>query len=222
MSIQAVFWDYDNTILSTAEAHFRKHQKVLSRYGIELDETDRQRIYENNGHQNWDWIQNRWGLSCSKNDYLEAIDFEFQKEIINIEIRPGVMELFEWIKKLKLPQAIITNARKSSAKRVLDEKNITPFMDFILFKEDYEGRKPDPSPYLKGFEQMQLLLGKSIESKQALAIEDDPKGVISAHKAGLIVVQRKFNEKEVDSPYADYCCFHKEAFVKIVKNLLQK
>jgi hypothetical protein len=28
MTIQAVFWDYDNTILETADAHWKKHQTV--------------------------------------------------------------------------------------------------------------------------------------------------------------------------------------------------
>ena len=93
-------------------------------------------------------------------------------------------------------------------------------MLFILFKEDYEGRKPEPTPYLRGFEKMEEMLNKKIEPKRCLVIEDDPKGVESAHKAGAIVIQRKLNEEEGDSPYADYCCFHEEDFIQIVKNLL--
>jgi beta-phosphoglucomutase-like phosphatase (HAD superfamily) len=91
----------------------------------------------------------------------------------------------------------------------------------ILFKEDYNGRKPEPTPYLSGFEKMGIILKEAIEPGRCIAIEDDPNGVKSAHKAGAIVVHRKLNEDEADSPYADYCCFHKEDFIKIMKILLK-
>lgn len=219
--IQAVFWDYDNTILATAEAHWRKHQTVLARYQIELSENYRKRIYENNGSQNWCWLKNELGLNVLEKEYLEEIDIEFHRHMCTLEMRPGVAELLEFIKNIGIPQAIITNARKNSAKPVLDEKKISSFMKFILYKEDYEGRKPAPAPYLRGFEKMELLTGKAIEPKRCLVIEDDPLGVESAHKAGSIVIQRKLNENDSDSPYADYNCFFKDDFIKIVKSLLE-
>lgn len=221
MMIQAVFWDYDNTILASAEAHWKKHQTVLARHGIELCESYRKRIYENNGSQNWVWLKQELGLEVAEKEYLEAIDFEFQRHMSSLEMRSGVAELFDLIENLRIPQAIITNARKNSAKPVLDKKNITSRMEFILFKEDYEGRKPQPAPYLRGFEKMELLMGKSLEPKRCLVIEDDPLGVESAHKAGGIVIQRKLNENEQASPYANYSCFLKDDFIKIGKTLLE-
>lgn len=221
MTIQAVFWDYDNTILATADCHWNKHQTVLARQGIELPESFRKRIYENNGSQNWNWLKNELGLNVPEKEYLEAIDWEFQRHIIDLEMRPGVSELFNLIEHLGIPQAIITNARKNSAKPVLDEKKITSRMQFILFKEDYAGRKPEPEPYLCGFKKMELLTKKTIEPKRCLVIEDDPLGVESAHKAGAIVIQRRLHENEMGSPYADYSCFQKDDFLKIVKSLLK-
>lgn len=140
--------------------------------------------------------------------------------MIKLEVRPGVTELFELIEKLGIPQGIITNARRNSAEPVLNEKKITSLMRLILFKEDYKGRKPEPTPYLSGFEKMGIILNETIEPKRCIAIEDDPNGVESAHEAGAIVVHRKLSEDEADSPYADYCCFHKDDFIKIIKTLL--
>ncbi len=221
MKIQAIFWDYDNTILSTADSHWSKHETVLSKHGIQLNEKFKKRIYENNGSQNWDWLKKELGLKVDEKAYLEEIDAEFQKHMLKLEMRSGVEELFKMIEYLNIPQAIITNARRNSAKPILDEKKITPKMQFIFFKEDYEGRKPDPAPYLRGFEKMEHILKKTIEPNRCLAIEDDPKGVESAHKAGAIVIHRKLSEDEMDSPYADYCCFHKEDFIKTVENLIK-
>ena len=219
--IRAVFWDYYNTILETADAHWNKHKTVLARHGIELKETFRKRIYENNGNQNWEWMKEALALKIPQKEYLEAVDAEFQNYMINLEMRPGVQELFTLINTLKIPQAIITNARQTSAKPVLEEKNIAPLMKFILFKEDYEGRKPDPTPYLCGIKKMAEILSTLLLPKECLAIEDDPKGVDSAHRAGATVIHRKLSENEADSPYADYCCFHKEDFLKIMSRLLR-
>ncbi len=220
MSIQAVFWDYDNTILATADAHWKKHQTVLATHGIQLDEVFKKKIYANNGNQNWEWMSQELGLKVPQEEYLKAVDREFQQYMLNLEMRPGVAELFTLIKNLGLPQGIITNARRNSAEPVLDERGITSFMRLILFKEDYQGRKPEPTPYLSGFEKMGILLKESIEPKRCIVIEDDPNGVESAHKAGAIVIHRKLSEEEPDSPLADYCCFHKDDFIKIMTTLL--
>src|SRR5262249_31486806 len=148
MKIQSVFWDYDNTILATADAHWKKHETVLARYGIHLNPAFRKRIYENNGSQNWEWLREELGLQASEKEYLESIDSEFQQHPPQWQLRPGFASVLQLIGSLNIPQAIITNARRNSAKPILAIKNITPLMQFVLFKEDYEGRKPDPAPYL--------------------------------------------------------------------------
>lgn len=217
--MQAVFWDFDNTIIDTASAHWKKHHTILSRQGIQLNPSYQKRIYENNGSQNWKWLHEELGLKMAEKEYLEAIDFEFQQNMHNLEMRPGVLELLQTIKQLNIPQAIVTNARRNSAKPLIDQKNISPFMQFILFKEDYEGRKPDPAPYFRAFEKMETFLNKPLEPKRCLVIEDDPKGVESAHKAGATVIHRKLHEEGSNSPYADYCCFHTEAFLTFTNKL---
>jgi HAD superfamily hydrolase (TIGR01509 family) len=220
MPIQAVFWDYDNTILETAEAHWNKHRAVLAQHCIELDEKYRKRVYENNGSQNWIWMNEQLGLKIPQKEYLHAIDLEFQRNILYLEFRSGITELCQLIRDLSIPQAIVTNARRESAEPVLKEKDILSLMDFVLFKEDYEGRKPDPTPYLVGFEKMAQLIGKPLDPKKCIVVEDDPKGVESAHRAGAIVIYRKLGANDPNTPYANYSCFDKEDFIRIMKNLL--
>lgn len=218
--IQAVFWDYDNTLIETKEAHWQKHKIVLSRHGIKLDPIYKQQVYENNGNQNWEWMTEALGLKVLKKKYLSEIDYEFLNYIQKLELRPGVKEALELLKAKKIPQAIITNARKESAQPVLEKKQLTPYMQFVLFKEDYEGRKPDPAPYRRGFEEMERLTNTRITPSNCLAIEDDPKGVESAYKAGAIVIHRKLYKEDADSLYAHHSCFEESDFIKTIKRLL--
>lgn len=220
-SIQAIFWDYDNTIFETAESHWNKHLLVLSEHGIKLDNKFRQRVYENNGSQNWQWMHAELGLQLPEKEYLAAIDREFQRHLLSLSMRPGVSEVFSLANAYGIPQAIITNARRDSAMPVLVTKNILPIMKFVLFKEDYLGRKPEPTPYLTGFEKMSFFVSeKPLQPERCLAIEDDPKGVESAHCAGATVIHRKLYEHDANSPHADYCCFHEADFLRIMKQLL--
>ncbi|MBS4168960.1 HAD family phosphatase [Parachlamydia sp. AcF125] len=221
MKIQAVFWDYDNTILETAEAHWNKHFTILRRHAIHLPEKYRQRVYENNGIQNWEWMKAELGLNLSQEAYLQEVDAEFHSLTNQLSMRPGVLQLIESIQKLKIPQAIITNARRNSAEPVLKARGIAAFMQFIVCKEDYASRKPEPDPYLMGLKKMAEALNQPILSKHCLAIEDDPKGVESAHKAGLIVVHRKLYENEIDCPYADFSCYDREDFLKTMQKILK-
>lgn len=220
-NMQAVFWDYDNTILATAEAHWQKHKSVLAKHGIVLTDGFKNRIYTNNGSQNWAWISEELGLRLTENEYLKEIDKEFQEVADTLEFRPGVEEAIKFLNQQKIPQAIVTNARKSSAKPILIKKNIYPLMQFVLFKEDYTGRKPDPAPYLRGISCMESILGKPLNPRFCLAIEDDPNGVESAHKAGMTVIHRKLNECDADCLHADFKCFHSNEFVLLIKQLVR-
>jgi HAD superfamily hydrolase (TIGR01509 family) len=208
--MKAVFWDYDNTLVETEALHFEKHRSVLSRYGIVLEERWRGTIYHNNSHQNWLWLEKTFSIPVSKELYLSQIDLEFQKKAFALTLRPGVEKVMADLAALKIPQAIITNARKCSAEPVLIQKGILPLMQFALYSEDYEGRKPDPSPYLAGIQKM------GVEAGECLAIEDDPKGVESAKRAGLIVIHRKLRREDPDSSFADYVCFEGAELISYV------
>lgn len=222
MTICALFWDFDNTLIETAQAHWDKHVNVLKDLGITLDPIYKRRVYENNGYQNWLWMHQELGLTLPESQYLQAIDEEFQKVIEHLKIRDGASEILELAKSLKIPQAIITNARKTSAEPVIKSKGLAAYMEFILYKEDYEGRKPSPSPYLKGLEKMQEGLQKALDPQNCLAIEDDPKGVEAAKKANLCVVQRPISNHETKCPFADYSTYEKDSFINLISQLLQK
>lgn len=220
MNVQAFFWDYDNTILETAEAHWNKHRVVLAKHGLTLNKSFRQRVYENNGSQNWEWMKETLGLKVGQREYLEAIDEEFQRHMMDLQLRPGIEEIFKLLIDLKVPQAIITNGRRQSVEPVLHQKNIFSLMSFVLCKEDYDGRKPDPQPYFLGFQKMEAFIRGPVCPARCIVVEDDPKGVESAHKAGAIVIQRKLHENQPDCQYANYRCHKKQDFIAIVKHLL--
>ena len=64
----------------------------------------------------------------------------------------------------------------------LTRRGIMEFFTVTVCREDTEGHKPDPEPYLQALE----LLG--VAAGEAVAIEDSPAGVAAAHAAGLFCI----------------------------------
>lgn len=195
-TITYVFWDSDNTLLETAEHHWRKHVEVLKTLGIHLDEKYRKKIYENNGVQNYKWISEDLGLELPQSEYLQKVDEWYFDHINEIKIRDGVMDAIQYFKKNNVKQAVVSNGRKKSVMAALKAKELSEHFEFILCKEDYEGRKPDPEPYLTALFRMKIAMDEEIDPAACLVIEDDPLGVEAGKAAGMSVLYRPIGDNK--------------------------
>jgi HAD superfamily hydrolase (TIGR01509 family) len=199
MPVKYVFWDSDNTLVKTYDHHWKKHFEILKSHGVHLGDEWKERIYTNNGAQNWDWLSAELRLRVSKDQYLDEIDSWYHRHIGSIDIREGVLEALALFEERGLPMAVVSNGRTRSVLPALEAKCLVPHFKFILCKEDYEGRKPDPAPYLAAKTRMQQMMGRSIDPQECLVIEDDPKGVESGQKAGMQVLARPLGDNDVQS-----------------------
>lgn len=217
MMIKAIFWDSDNTLVDTGELHWRKHYHVLRDHAIHLDESDRIRIYTNNGQQNWQWLVNERGLQMAQSDYLALIDDWYKRNIGQVRMRSGVKDIMAWAKAHDIPQAVVSNGRRDSVMMALEVHAIPDVMSFILCKEDYQGRKPGPEPYFAALARLNDMSSVTYKPEECLVIEDDPKGVQSAATAGMKVIHRKLSADQESAPEADICVYNPEDFVAAVK-----
>ena len=196
MPIKYVFWDSDNTLVDTYRHHWRKHFETLKSLGIHLDEEHQTRVYHNNGAQNWEWMRGELGLAIGKDEYLDAIDAWYFNHIGDIDVRSGVEDALRLLTDAAIPMGVVSNGRRRSVMAALEAKNLVPNFKFILCIEDYEGRKPDPAPYLAAKTRMQQITGAAIDPAECLVIEDDPKGVEAGIAAGMTVLHRAIGDND--------------------------
>lgn len=199
MSIKYVFWDSDNTLIKTHDHHWNKHFETLKAQGIHLGDEWKERIYTNNGAQNWEWIRADLGLKMGKDDYLDAIDGWYYRHIDKIQIREGIEDALAHFEAKNYPMAVVSNGRRRSVMAALEAKKLAPRFKFILCIEDYQGRKPEPAPYLAAKTKMQQIAGHAIEARECLVIEDDPKGVESGKAAGMPVLHRPVGDDDAEN-----------------------
>ncbi len=198
MAIKYVFWDSDNTLVDTYQHHWMKHFQILKTHKIHLSDDYKERIYTNNGAQNWEWLTVELGLKIAKDAYLNQIDQWYFDHIDEINIREGILKALELFDAKNIPMGVVSNGRRRSVMAALDAKNLSNRFQFVLCIEDYEGRKPDAAPYLAAKTKMQQILGHDIDPKECLVIEDDPKGVEAGLAAGMVVLYRPIVDKDVD------------------------
>lgn len=217
-AIKAVFWDSDNTLIDTASLHWAKHLHTLENYGIALDAKYRRRVHENNGGQNWEWMTGELGLSTPKDRYLQEIDAWFAAHANEMKLRDGVAEALDYFEDKNIPQCVVTNGRRSSVSISHQATEISGYFDFVLYKEDYEGRKPDPAPYLTAYHKMTKTI--DCHYTECLAIEDDPLGVESAKRAGMVTIYRPTDLVDPNSPFADYTIRTDNDFLPFIRHLV--
>lgn len=196
VTIHYVFWDSDNTLVETAEHHWRKHVEILKTHGIKLNEKYRQKIYENNGVQNYQWISKELGLTIEQDVYLNEIDTWYFDHIDELKIRDGVLDAIKYFNDNNIIQAVVSNGRKKSVMAALKAKDLERHFKFILCKEDYEGRKPSPEPYNTALFRMETLMNEKINPINCLVIEDDPLGVEAGNAAGMSVLHRPIGDNK--------------------------
>jgi HAD superfamily hydrolase (TIGR01509 family) len=100
-----------------------------------------------------------------------------------LPLKPGALSLLHYLEKRSLKKAVVTSSRHQNAVTKLTNAEILPFFEFVLGGDEVLNGKPDPEIYLTACRRLGMQPG------QCMVFEDSDNGVLSAHKAGLKVIQ---------------------------------
>ena len=96
----------------------------------------------------------------------------------DIEVKPGLFEILNYLKGKNCKICVATATRKSRALSFLKRIGAEPYVAYICSGYDLENSKPAPDIYLYTADQMGLL------PEECVALEDSPNGVRAAYAAG--------------------------------------
>jgi HAD superfamily hydrolase (TIGR01509 family) len=101
---------------------------------------------------------------------------------MELRLKAGVVELLDALDAAGMPRAIATSSSRSTAERHLPRHGLLERFQAVVTKGDYLRGKPNPDPYLKAAERL------NVEPESCVALEDSHNGVRAASNAGMMTI----------------------------------
>lgn len=190
-----ILFDHDGVLVDTEFWYFQAGRRALADIGLTLEKDQYLRdMSQGTGI----WAQARAaGIDEPTISRQRKVRDRYYQEYLRteaIEIDGVVDALAELSKYVRM--AIVTTAKRADFEIIHEKRKITPFMDFVLVREDYELAKPHPEPYLTGLKRF------GATREETLVVEDSSRGLASAAAAGIecVIVHNDFTKAHDFSP----------------------
>lgn len=184
--MKAVVFDMDGVIFDS-EKVYRRHWMITGEeYGIEqgLMESLCNQMAGATKVRNEKLMKSHFGEDFDYNTFREKTMNRMDEDILQngLELKPGVTELFQYLKEHGLKIGLATSTQKERAERNLKNAGILNVFDHIVYGSQVANGKPAPDIYRKACEELQ------VEPSEAIGIEDSINGVKSSAAAGLYTI----------------------------------
>jgi HAD superfamily hydrolase (TIGR01549 family) len=176
-SLRAILFDWDGTLVDSAEKTFRCYVQVFSGFGIAFDRARFGETYSPDWHLTYRAVglgPDRWPLADER-----WIDCYQSSESVLV---PGVREALLRIRARRLTQGIVSSGDGSRVRRELVTLGIAAFFEAVVCGGETARRKPDPEPLVMALTRLGL------EPAQAAYVGDSPEDVQMARAAGVFAV----------------------------------
>lgn len=186
---EAVLFDLDGVIASSEIQKAAAHvQTVLDLGGT--DSPALRALYgEIIGHS-FETTRDRF-LACAglpststlRQAYLEHYHILYQDMINKVQLTPGTQALLQALTSRTYRLGLVSSAHGDEVTALLRRHQIASFFTVVITREHVTAHKPNPEPYLKALESLDL----AEHPELAVVFEDTWAGITAARAAGLTV-----------------------------------
>jgi beta-phosphoglucomutase len=178
----ALLFDLNGTMIDDMSFHLDVWYSILNddlKAGLSREEV-RAQMYGKND----ELLERVFGtgrFSLEELNQISKMKEDRYQEIYRPHLRllPGLRELLDKARALKIKLAIGSAAIPYNINFVLDELRIRDYFDAIVSADDVLNSKPDPETYLKAASLVH------VQPSDCIVFEDAPKGVEAAERAGI-------------------------------------
>ena len=182
MTIQAVAWDIDGTLVDSEPLHHRALLAASLAWGCDLSDLPDQAYRGVHMHDVWDILKPRLPASLEKDAWLAAIDRHYAE---NTQHLLPILDAVAAVRELtarKIRQVCVSNSGRAVVDANLKALGILDCIDFSISLDDVTAGKPDPGPYLQACTRLKL------NPAAVAAVEDSRSGALAARRAGMLVI----------------------------------
>ena len=168
----AFLFDLDGTLVVTDDIYYNVWDKILEKYNIFLTKELFKKFIEGNNDK---YVLNTLlkNINISQSQLSTEKDELFIKNISNVKLVDGALEIINTIKLFGHKLCIVTNCNEKVAKEIVKYIGIDKYIDFIISSNDCINGKPHSEPYEKAIEKY------NIKSDKCIIFEDSKTGILS-------------------------------------------
>lgn len=185
MSLNAVLFDMDGTLVDSESMHFVCWSQLLAPYNIRYSEDEFcQRFSGRPTLEAAIDIKNENNLPVSA-QFLADEKYRLFGEYVKSNlppIMPFAEQILKAVKKSGLKMALVTGSARSEAMPILKGLGFYELFDTVVTKDDVTNPKPAGDPYLLALKHI------DVAPEHAIAVEDTFTGVCAANNAHVHVV----------------------------------
>jgi HAD superfamily hydrolase (TIGR01549 family) len=175
--LRAVLFDWDGTLVNSAETSYRAYQGMFRVLGIPFDREAYGRTYSPNWHRTYEALalpRDRW-------DEADAIWLEHYARERN-ELLPGAAEALERLHAAGHAQGIVSSGERTRVTQEMRDLRVEAYFTEVVCGGDTAERKPHPEPLLVALARMGL------RPDEAAYVGDSPEDVEMAQSAGVFAI----------------------------------
>jgi pyrophosphatase PpaX len=173
-----VLYDWDGTLVDSAEKSYRCYLRVFSQYGIPYSHEQYERTYTP------DWYQTYEAVDLPREKWPEADRLWtrcYEQEPSTL--LPGALEALERLAARGFAQGLVSSGESSRVRREIRTFSLEDYFgEAIVCGGETERRKPDPEPLVVGLERL------GVRPDEAAYLGDSPEDVAMAKAAGVFAV----------------------------------
>ena len=148
----ALLFDLDGTLVDSDAEHLAAFQRVFAPHGVTLDRSEYAAYIM--GAPN-EMIASRYLAHLSLLEQaaiLDAKEAAYRDALGELEPILGALALLDFADRRGLKRAVVTNAPRANAEKVLAALGIGPRLPIVVIGGELQRSKPDPLPYLTALE----------------------------------------------------------------------
>ena len=174
---RAVLFDWDGTLVDTAEASYRCYVRMFAELGVPFDRDTYARTYSPNWYrtfralgipeERWKHADSRW-LAHFAEEQIAMID--------------GAREVVETLVARGIVIGIVTSGERDRVARELELHGLAGHMRANVFGCEVKEKKPHPEALLLCLERLQM------DADDAVFVGDSPEDIAMARAAGVYAI----------------------------------
>jgi len=175
--LRAVLYDWDGTLVDSAEKSYRAYVEVFGAYGLAFDREAFEATYSPEWthtyrvvglpQERWEEADRRW-IECYARDRSRLL--------------PGVEEAVERVRGRGLRQGVVTSGDSGRVRGELKALGVAEFFTAVVCAGEAPRKKPHPDPLLLALSRM------DVAPSEAAYVGDSPEDVQMARAAGSFAV----------------------------------